>query len=70
MTFGASEGVSAFEWCIDASFVAHPVFRSHTGASGRFGGGAGCLINVSAKQKLNVDSLTTTELVAVGQSLH
>ena len=34
-----------------------------------FGGGKGCPINNSAKQKLNTSSSTTSELVAVDQTL-
>ena len=66
MTFDASKGLKTFEWHINASFAAHPDFWSHTGGSRRFGGGQGCPINVSAKQKFNTDSSTTAELVAVG----
>ena len=67
MTFDTRNGISTFEWCMDASFATHPDFRSHTDGSGRFTGGQGCPINVSAKQKINVDSSATTELAAVGQ---
>ena len=69
MTFDANKGLNAFEWCVDDSFAAHPDFWSHTGGSGRFSGGRGCPINVSAKQKLDTDSSTTAELAAVGQLL-
>lgn len=48
MAFDKSKGISAFECCIDANFVVHQDFWSHTGGSGRFAGGLGCLINVSA----------------------
>ena len=54
---------------MDASFAVHPYFPSHDDASMQFGGGSGCLINVSAKQKINTNSSTTAELVAVGQLL-
>lgn len=69
MTFDASEGLSTFEWCTDASFAVHPDFRSHTGGLGKFGGGQGCPINVSTKQKLNADSSVTAELFPAGQPL-
>ena len=69
MTFDTSKGLNTFEWYIDASFAVYPDFWSHTGGSRRFGGGWGCPINVSAKQKLNTDSPTMEEVVAVGQLL-
>lgn len=46
MIFSEETGPSAFEWHMDASFAAHPDFRSHTGGSARFGGGQGCPINI------------------------
>ena len=67
MTFDASVGLSAFEWCINASFVLHLDFWSHTGSSVKFGGGQGCPISVSAKQKSNVDSSVIAELTVAGQ---
>ena len=69
MTFDARLRLTLFEWFIDASFAVHPDFRSHTGGSGRFEGGLGCPIDVSAKQKLNADSSAAAELAAVGQPL-
>ena len=65
LLLSADEGLSTIEWFIDASFAVHPDFKSHTGASMRFGGGKGCPLNNSAKQKLNTSSSTTSELVAV-----
>ena len=47
----------------------HPDFRSHTGLTSRFGGGLGIPINMSLKQKLNTDSSTASELVAVHQGM-
>ena len=69
MTFRARKGLNTFEWYIDASFAVHPDFQSHTGGSRRFAGWTGCPINGSGKQKLNMDSSTTAELVAVHQLL-
>ena len=69
MTLSAENGISTIEWHIDASFAVHPDFRSHTGATMRFAGGKGCPIQNSAKQKLNTNSSTTSELVAVDQAL-
>ena len=69
LTLSAKRGISTIEWHIDASFTVHPDFKSHTGALMMFGGGKGCPINNSAKQKLNTSSSTTSELVAVDQTL-
>ena len=69
LTLSAKNGISTIEWHIDASFAVHTDFKSHTGASMMFGGGKGCPINSSAKQKLNTSSSTTSELVAVDQTL-
>ena len=67
MISSAENGLTTFEQYIGASFAVHPDFRSHTGASMKFGGGSGCPINASAKQKINTYSSTTSELVAVGK---
>lgn len=69
MTFDANKGVSTFKGFIDASFGVHPDFWSHTDRLGRFGGGTGYPINVSAKKKSNTCSSTRTELATVGQML-
>ena len=62
-------GINTIEWHIDTSFVVRPDFRSHLGATMMFAGGQGCLISNSSKQKLNTNSSTTSELVAVDQTL-
>ena len=69
LVLSAENGISTIEWHIDASFAVHPDFRSHTGAAMKFAGGKGCPISNSAKQKLNTNSSTTSELVAVDQTL-
>ena len=69
LLLSADNGLSTIEWYIDASFAVHPDFKSHTGSSMRFGGGKGCPVNNSSKQKLNTSSSTTSELVAVDQIL-
>ena len=69
LKLSAGDGINKLEWFIDASFAVHPDFRSHTGATFRFGGGLGSPIQMSIKQKLNTDSSTTSELVAVHQGL-
>ena len=62
-------GINKLEWFIDASFAVHPDFRSHTGTTMRFGGGKGSPIQMSVKKKLNMESSTTSELVAVHQGM-
>ena len=69
LTLSAKNGLNTVEWYIDASFAVHPDFKSHTGALMAFGGGKGCPINNSAKQKLNTGSNTMSELVAVDHVL-
>ena len=69
LTLSAKNGKSTIEWYIDASFAVHPDFKSHTGASMMFEGGKECVINNSAKQKLNTGSSTTSELVGVDHVL-
>jgi hypothetical protein len=69
LKLSAGDGINKLEWFVDASFAVHPDFRSHTGATFRFGGGLGSPIQMSVKQKLNTDSSTTSELVAVHQCL-
>ncbi|CAJ1941808.1 unnamed protein product [Cylindrotheca closterium] len=51
------------KWMIDASFAVHPDFKSHTGGTLSFGGGAAQVM--SKKQKLNSRSRTKAELIAV-----
>ncbi|CAJ1938644.1 unnamed protein product [Cylindrotheca closterium] len=51
------------KWMIDASFAVHPDFKSHTGGTLSFGGGAAQVM--SKKQKLNSRSSTKAELIAV-----
>ena len=69
LLLSAEKGISTIEWHIDASFAVHPDFRSHTGALMRFTGRSGYPISNSNKQKLNMNSSTTSELVAVDQTL-
>ena len=69
LSLSEEKGISTIEWHIDASFVVHPYFRSHTGATMRFVGGRGCPISNSSKQKLNTNRSMTSELVAVDQTL-
>ena len=64
-----AKSVSRIVWSIDASFAVHPDMRSHTGAVMMFKEGTGAIQSGSAKQKLNTDSSTTSELVGVHQYL-
>ncbi len=50
-------------WYWDASFATHPDFKSHTGGALTFG--KGVAIAHSKKQKINTDSSTYAEMVAV-----
>jgi hypothetical protein len=51
------------KWFVDSAFAVHPDFKSHTGASMTYGGGA--VQTISRKQKLNTRSSTEAELVGV-----
>jgi hypothetical protein len=48
---------------VDASFAVHPDFKSHTGATMKFGDGEGAPQSISRKQKLNTKSSTKSESV-------
>ena len=69
LTLDAGKGVHNVEWLMDSAFGVHPDFKSHMGATMTFEGKKGLAINVSAKQKLNTESSTTTELVGVDCAL-
>jgi hypothetical protein len=51
------------KWYVDALFVVHPDFKSHTSAVMKLGKGA--MQSIARKQKMNVRSSTEGELVAV-----
>jgi len=59
----SADGSGVLMWYVDASFAVHPNMHSHTG--GVFTMGRGFPINSSTKQKLNTQSSTESELVAV-----
>ncbi|CAJ1941935.1 unnamed protein product, partial [Cylindrotheca closterium] len=59
----SAESLRVMKWMIDASFAVHPDFKSHTGGTLSFGGGAAQVM--SKKQKLNSRSSTEAELIAV-----
>ena len=54
-------------WNIDASFVVHPHCKSHTGACLTLG--YGCILSISAKQKIKTKSSTEVELVGVDDAM-
>ena len=59
-----AEDLTIIKWYVDAAFAVHPDFKSHTGATMKFGGySEGSLQNISRKQKLNTRSSTKAELV-------
>ncbi len=59
----SADGSGVLMWYVNASFAVHPNMHSHTG--GVFTMGRGFPINISTKQKLNTQSSTEGELVAV-----
>ncbi len=61
----AKEGVKVIKWYVDAAFAVHPDFRSHTGATMRFGDKGGAVQCLSRKQELNTRNSCEAELVAV-----
>ena len=65
LTLSMGDGVKAMEWSIDSAFVVHPDFKSRVGGTMGFQNGLGRPIRISAKQKLNTESLTMAELVGV-----
>ena len=69
LILNADSGIGTVQWYIDASFAVHLDFKSHTSAIMKFYGGKGAVETVSSKQKLNTGSSTTTELVAVYNTL-
>ena len=69
LKLSAGTGMNRLEWYVDASFAVHPDFWSHTGLAIKFGGREKSPVQASVKQKLNTDSSTTAELVAVHQVL-
>lgn len=50
------EGIPVVKWFVDASFVVHDNFRSHTGRFLTLSNGGGAPISASLKQKLNTRS--------------
>ena len=61
--------IKAVHWHVDASFAVHPDFKSHTGANQVFSGSEGSVQVASAKQGLNTNSSTASELVGSDQVL-
>ena len=61
------DGIMSMHVYVDASFAVHHEFRSHTGIVVTFGGGG--IYFRSTKQKLNTNSSTEAELVAVSDAM-
>ena len=59
----SADKLNCIKWYVDASFAVHPDFKSHTGATMKFGDGEGAPQSISRKQKLNTKSSTESELV-------
>ena len=61
------DGMMSMHVYVDASFAVHADFKSHTGIVITFGGGG--IYFRSTKQKLNTNSSTESELVAVSDAM-
>jgi hypothetical protein len=59
----SAEDLRVVKWCVDVSFAVHPDFKSHTGTMMTLG--KGVMQSIARKQKMNVQSSTEGELVAV-----
>ena len=57
----SADDLHVVKWYVNAAFVVHPDYKSHTGGTMTFGQGA--VQNISQKQKLNTKSSTDAELV-------
>jgi hypothetical protein len=62
LTLSAND-LRVVKWYVDASFVVHLDFKSHTGTVMMLGRGA--MQSIARKQKMNMRSSTEGELVAV-----
>ena len=62
-----ANGSHILVWSIDSSFAVHEDFRSHTGGTLTMGRGA--ITSISAKQKVNTQSLTEAEVVGVDDAM-
>ena len=65
----SADKLNCIKWYVDASFAVHPDFKSHTGATMKFGDGEGAPQSISRKQKLNTKSSTKSELVGADDVL-
>jgi hypothetical protein len=59
----SADDLRVVKWYVDASFAVHPDFKSHTSAMMTLGNRA--MQSIARKQKMNVQSSTEGELVAV-----
>ncbi len=62
-----ADGTGILKWWVDGSFAIHPDMRGHTG--GGLSLGRGFPIVASMKQKLNTQSSTESEIVAVNDCM-
>jgi hypothetical protein len=65
----SADKLNCIKWYVDASFAVHPDFKSHTGATMKFGDGEGAPQSISRKQKLNTKSSTESELAGADDVL-
>jgi hypothetical protein len=61
----SADNLHCIKWYVDASFAAHPDYKSHTGASTSYGDGDGAVQSISRNQKLNTKSSTESKLIGV-----
>jgi hypothetical protein len=61
----SADKLNCIKWYVDV----HPDFKSHTGATMKFGDGEGAPQSMSRKQELNTKSSTETELVVADDVL-
>jgi hypothetical protein len=59
----SADNLRVVKWYVDASFADHPDFKSHTSVMMTLGKGA--MQSIARKQKMNMQSSTEGELVAV-----
>ena len=69
LTLSIGRDVGLLDWYVDTSFAIHPDYRGHTGLAMQFEDGKGSPIQKSSKQKINMGSSTTCELVSADDAL-
>jgi hypothetical protein len=61
----SADNIDCIKWYVDATFVVHPDYKSHTGPTMSYGDGNGAIQSILRKQKLNTKSSIKSELVGV-----